>query len=104
MVSVNGGRMESENVSTITFTIDSGSDTDELTLPTELVDLLAEGEQLPAEVVGDITLLSFASRAHHLVHHGEGTDEELEAAEARTMELFEERFGVTYAEATGHQH
>lgn len=94
-----------DQVETITFSIESESgETDEVTVPAGLVNLLAEGDQSTAETVGDITLLSLASRAHHLVHHGGGTDDELEAQEARAMELFEERFGVTYAEATGHHH
>lgn len=94
-----------DEVETISISIstDDGS-TDDVTLPAELVDLLAEGNQDAAETIGDITLLSFASRAHHLVHHGDETDEDLEAQEERVMELFEERFGVTFGEATGHQH
>ena len=95
----------SDEISTVTYEIeaDTGA-SDDVTLPAGLVDLLAEGDQTDAETVGDIVLLSFASRAHHLVHHGEGADDELEAQEARVMELFEERFGVTYAQATGHHH
>ncbi|MFP9190645.1 DUF7545 family protein [Natronosalvus vescus] len=94
-----------DDVETTTFSIETADgDTDEVTLPSGLVDLLAEGDQTQAETVGDITLLSFASRAHHIVHHGEEPSEELEAQEARAMELFEERFGVTFAEATGHHH
>ncbi|WP_339102825.1 hypothetical protein [Haloterrigena salinisoli] len=94
-----------EEVDTTTFEIsaDDGT-TDEVTVPSGLLDLVAEGDQTDAETVGDVTLLSFASRAHHIVHHGEEADEELEAQEARIMDLFEERFGVTYGEATGHQH
>ncbi|MDQ2051553.1 hypothetical protein RBH26_13810 [Natronolimnohabitans sp. A-GB9] len=94
-----------EEVDTTTFEIsaDDGS-TDDVTIPSGLVDLVAEGDQTDAETVGDVALLSFASRAHHIVHHGEGADEELEAQEQRIMDLFEERFGVTYGEATGHQH
>ncbi|WP_126661694.1 DUF7545 family protein [Haloterrigena salifodinae] len=94
-----------EEVDTTTFEIsaDDGT-TDEVTVPTGLLDLVAEGDQTDAETVGDVTLLSFASRAHHIVHHGEESDEELEAQESRIMDLFEERFGVTYGEATGHQH
>ena len=94
-----------EEVDTTTFEIsaDDGT-TDEVTVPSGLLDLVAEGDQTDAETVGDVTLLSFASRAHHIVHHGEDADEELEAQEARIMDLFEERFGVTYGEATGHQH
>jgi hypothetical protein len=31
-------------------------------------------------------------------------DPQLEAVEETTMDLFEERFGATYGELTGHQH
>jgi len=94
-----------EEVETTTFEISADNETtDEVTIPSGLVDLVAEGDQTDAETVGDVMLLSFASRAHHIVHHGEGADEALEAQEAHIMDLFEERFGVTYGEATGHQH
>ncbi|MFC6717737.1 hypothetical protein ACFQGT_08860 [Natrialbaceae archaeon GCM10025810] len=94
-----------DDVETTTFTIEAeDGDDDEVTVPSELVDLVADGDQSRAETVGDIVLLSFASRAHHVVHHGDGADADLEAQEARTMELFEERFGMTFGEATGHQH
>ena len=86
---------------TFSITTEAG-DEDNVTIPTGLVELFAEDGQEPAEVLGDIALLSFASRAHHIVHHEDGED--IEAEEARAMELFEERFGVSYAEATGHQH
>lgn len=94
-----------DEVETITFSIEAeDGDTETVTVPAGLVDMVAEGGQTPTETLGDVALLSFASRAHHVVHHGEGTDEELEAQEARVMDLFEERFGVTFGEATGHQH
>ncbi|ELZ03494.1 DUF7545 family protein [Natrialba asiatica] len=96
---------DTTDVETTTISISAGDDTaDEVTVPTGLLDLVAEGDQTAAETVGDVTLLSFASRAHHIVHHGEETDPELDAQEERIMELFEERFGVTFGEATGHQH
>ncbi len=94
-----------DDVETTTFTIATeDGEEDEVTVPTGLLDLVAEGDQSHAETVGDVVSLSFAGRAHHMVHHGEGADEALEAQEARVMELFEERFGVTFGEATGHQH
>ena len=94
-----------DDVQTTTFSISSDDgETDEVTVPTGLVDLVAEGNQTDAETIGDLVLLSVASRAHHIVHHGEEADEELEAQEAKAMDLFEERFGVTFGEATGHQH
>ncbi|SEW09753.1 DUF7545 family protein [Natrinema salifodinae] len=95
----------SDEVETTTFSISSeDGTTDEVTIPAGLVDLVAEGDQTDAETVGDVALLSFASRAHHIVHHGQDADGDLEAQEERVMDLFEERFGVTFGEATGHQH
>lgn len=96
--------MAEEDVETITVSIESEDGRDEIAVPATLVDLLAEEGQGSAEAVADVTLLSFASRAHHLVHHDEGVGEDLEAAEAEIMDRFEERFGVTFGEATGHQH
>ncbi|AGB30872.1 hypothetical protein C488_03085 [Natrinema pellirubrum DSM 15624] len=94
-----------DEVETTTFSISSEDGaTDDVTIPSGLVDLVAEGDQTDVETVGDVMLLSFASRAHHIVHHGEDADPELEAQEERVMDLFEERFGVTFGEATGHQH
>ncbi|OLZ40129.1 hypothetical protein A6E15_03655 [Natrinema saccharevitans] len=94
-----------DEVETTTFSISSEDGaTDDVTVPSGLVDLVAEGDQTDAETIGDVMLLSFASRAHHIVHHGEDADPELEAQEERVMDLFEERFGVTFGEATGHQH
>ena len=93
-----------KEVDTITVSIEYDDERDDITVPAGLVDLMAEGDQGPTETIGDIVLLSFASRAHHLVHHSDGADEELEAQEQRMMDLFEDRFGVTFGEATGHQH
>lgn len=87
------------------ITIEGPDGDDELELPAQLLELLAEGDESSAEVVGDLTLLSCAQRIHATVHHAEGeVSDELEALEARTLELFEERFGVSFAEATGHNH
>lgn len=78
---------------------------DEVTLPSALLDRLAEDDQTASEVVGDLALFGCAQRIHATVHHGEGSvDDELEAIEQTTMELFQDRFGVTYGQATGHQH
>jgi hypothetical protein len=90
-----------------TFTIeDSDGNTDDVTLPAGLVDLFAEeGDDSNAQVVGDIALMAFAQRAHAVVHHSEGeVDDHLEEIEEATLDQFEERFGQTFGEATGHQH
>jgi hypothetical protein len=90
---------------TITLTIDGPEGSDELTVPSGLVDLLREGEEDASEVVGDVALFGLAQRIHGAVHHGQGeASEELEAVEESTLDLFEERFGMTFGEATGHDH
>lgn len=77
----------------------------EVTLPSALLEMLAEDDQSAADVVGDLALFGCAQRIHATVHHGEGeVDEELAAIEETTLDLFENRFGVSYGEATGHQH
>jgi hypothetical protein len=89
----------------VTLHIEGPEDDDEVTLPTGLIEMLAEGDQSDAEVVGDLALFGCAQRIHATVHHQEGdADPELETIEDVTMDLFEERFGMTYGEATGHQH
>ncbi|MFT4931384.1 MAG: hypothetical protein ACI91T_001259 [Natronomonas sp.] len=94
------------DIETTTVRIESEDGaTDELTLPQELIDMVDEGGQTEAEVVADVAMLSFASRVHHLVAHSEGEpDEEMQAIEGETMDRFEERFGMTFGEATGHDH
>lgn len=91
---------------TTTFTIDGddGSN-DEIAVPAELLKLLAEGEQSPAETLGDLALLSCAQQIHAISHHSQGeSDDGTQAIEEETMELFEERFGTSFAEMTGHSH
>ncbi|MFB6298214.1 MAG: hypothetical protein ABEH56_06810 [Salinirussus sp.] len=90
---------------TVTLTIDGGEEADDLTVPMALVRMLSEGDESVPTVVGDIAMLGLAQQAHGAVHHGGGdVSEELAATEELTMELFEERFGQTYAEVTGHSH
>ncbi|WP_338729166.1 hypothetical protein [Haladaptatus sp. DJG-WS-42] len=95
----------SDSVETATFSIESSDgSTDEVELPTELIDLLAE-EESSAETVADVVLIGFAQRAHALVHHSHGDfDADIEAIEESVLETFEERFGMTFAEMTGHDH
>ena len=91
---------------TVAFTIegDDGS-TDEVAVPTALLEMLAEGDEPTAEIIGDLALFSCAQRVHAAVHHAEGEpDDDLAAVEEETMELFEERFGASFSELTGHSH
>ena len=88
---------------TVTVTLEA-DESDELELPVTLLDRLRENDESDIVVVGDLATLSLAQQAHGMVHHGDAADEQLEAAEEMMMELFEERFGQTYAEVTGHSH
>ncbi|MFW5938584.1 MAG: DUF7545 family protein [Halanaeroarchaeum sp.] len=89
----------------LTVSLDIDGDTDEIELPADLVDLFREQPaETDVEIVGDMTVMAFAERAHAIVHHGQGEDEDLEAIESEAMDVFEERFGMTYGEATGHSH
>lgn len=99
--------MADNDVETTTYTIESpDGDAEELTLPSGIIDELREdGSETDTQVLGDLTMLSFAQQAHALVHHAHGeADDETLAQEEETMELFEERFGQTFGEMTGHSH
>lgn len=91
---------------TVTLTIESEDDADELTVPTSLLDMLREeDDETPPQIVGDIAMFGLAQRVHGAIHHGQGDPpEELREAESQVMELFEERFGATFGELTGHDH
>ena len=92
-------------VDDLTVTIETGDGTDEIDLPAGLIDRLTEEGETRADVVGSIALMAFTGRAHALLHHTETeADEQLEEIEAVMQERFEDRFGMTYAEATGHSH
>lgn len=91
---------------TVTLTVEApDGESDEVTLPSELVAMLAEDGQSTPEVAGDLVLFSCAQRIHATVHHTDGeVDPTLETIEETAMDLFEERFGTTFGEATGHGH
>lgn len=91
---------------TITFTID-GDDgsTDAVSVPASLLELLADGDDTPAETLGDLALLSCTQQIHATVHHAQGEpNDDIRTIEKETMTLFEERFGASFAEMTGHSH
>ena len=90
---------------TVTLQIEGEEDVDEVTLPKEMLELMREAGESDAEIVGDLALFSCAQRIHATVHHADGGDtERYRSIEQQTMELFEDRFGASYAELTGHSH
>ena len=91
---------------TATLTIETEDGTsDELEVPTGLLDMLREGGETDPEIVGDIAMIGMAQRIHGAIHHAQGEPgEDVQAAEEVTMDLFEERFGQTFADMTGHDH
>ncbi|WP_121821463.1 DUF7545 family protein [Halostella salina] len=91
---------------TVSVTIASSDDgEDEIELPEDLIDMLAEDDEDAATVIGDIALFGCAQRIHGAIHHGQGEPSEaVKEVEADTMEIFEERFGATFGELTGHDH
>ncbi|WP_299234847.1 DUF7545 family protein [Natronomonas sp.] len=90
---------------TVTLRIEGDDAENDVTLPAAMLDLMREDGETDPEIVGDLALFSCAQRIHATVHHAEGGDtERYKTIEERTMELFEERFGATYAELTGHDH
>jgi len=90
---------------TVTVTLEAGDESDELTVPTALVDMLREGDESTPQVVGDIAMFGMAQRIHGAVHHSQGEPApEIQDANEVTMELFEDRFGASFEELTGHDH
>lgn len=78
---------------------------DTFDVPGALIDRLAEDDEPSARIVADVAVMAFAGRAHAIVHHAPGEpDPALAAAEEAMLDAFEARFGVSYAEATGHAH
>lgn len=92
----------------VTLTIRTDDDNEEtVSVSGGLLDLLAQGSESPADVAGDLVVMSLANRAHHMAHHGQGGTEgdvDIDDVESTMMEVFEDRFGQTFAEATGHDH
>jgi len=90
-----------------TFVItDEDGDTDEIVAPAALLEALDEGDDSDSVIVGDVAQMALTGQSHAMVHHSTGGDipDELVEADDRMQELFEQRFGSSYAEATGHSH
>ncbi len=91
---------------TIPVTVETDQAANELELPAEILELYREdADETNAQIAGDMLVMAFTERAHALAHHSEGEDMgEIADIESDMLEVFEDRFGVSYAEATGHSH
>lgn len=96
--------MDAESLDTTTVTLTADGESTELDVPTGVFDVLAEDE--PAvEVMTDLALFELTRNVHAAANHSEiETDVPLDDVEDEVLDLFEERFDVSFAEATGHQH
>lgn len=89
---------------TLTIGTDDG-DEETVEVSAEMIDLLKEGDQSPAAVAGDLLVMDLSNRIHHMSHHGQGPEgADMDGMEETMMAIFEDRFGQTFAEATGHDH
>jgi hypothetical protein len=91
---------------TETYTVESpDGDTDTFDLPAGLVDVLSEQGDEKSTVVADIAVVAFAQRAHSMAHHAQGeVPEDIEEIAADAEEIFEDRLGISFADAMGHDH
>lgn len=90
----------------VSVTVETDENADELEIPAKILELYREDpEESDAQIAGDMLVMAFTERAHALAHHGDGEEiEDIEAVESEMLDAFEDRFGLTYAEATGHSH
>jgi len=90
---------------TVTVRLEASDASDEIEVSETVVELLSEDGDDITDVIGDLAMLGLAQQAHGIVHHSQGeVGDDIAEAEELTMELFEERFGQSYAEMTGHDH
>jgi hypothetical protein len=88
----------------VRLTTDDGSE--ELVVPAALIEQLSaadeDDETNAAAVVGDLAMVAVAQQAKRLADHDHGgQDRDPEEVKVLAMELFEERFGRSYAEIAG---
>lgn len=91
---------------TETFTINGPDGTsEEVELPSGLGDVFAEEDESPTAVAADFLIQAFAQQTHAVVHHSEGDPPaDLVKLNEHMETIFEDRFGVSLAEAMGHDH
>lgn len=92
-------------VESTTIEIAVDDTTAELSLPDGVIEMFTGEGQEPADAVADLLTMAYTERLHGAVaHSAEEPSDALAAIEANMRDRFEERFGATFAEVTGHQH
>ena len=98
--------MADEAAETEAFTIegpDGASETVEI--PAGLADVFTEQGEDSTAVAADFVVQAFAQQTHAVVHHSQDdVSADLESLNEQMEGVFEERFGVSLAEAMGHSH
>lgn len=90
---------------TTDVTITVGQSEETIALPEGVLEFFADEEQPLAATVGDLLTVDCTQRLHGFAHHvEEEPEEDVLALEADMREQFEERFGASFEELTGHQH
>jgi len=91
---------------TDSFTIEGPDGTSEtVEIPAGLADVFTEQGEDATAVVADFVVQAFAQQTHAVVHHSQDdVPADLDALNDQMEEIFEERFGVSLADATGHSH
>jgi hypothetical protein len=98
--------MADEAGETEAFTIE-GPDgaTETVEIPAGLADVFTEQGEDATAVVADFVVQAFAQQTHAVVHHSQDdVPADLESLNGHMERVFEERFGVSLAEAMGHSH
>jgi hypothetical protein len=88
------------------FTIEGPSGASEtVEIPAGLADVFTEQGEDATAVVADFVVQAFAQQTHAVVHHSQDdVAPDLAALNEQMEQIFEERFGVSLADAMGHSH
>ena len=88
-----------------TVWIQVGGDEEQIELPVSTLDLIGNPGDTQAQTAGDLIMFGSMQRLHGVVHHSnEEPSEDAVAAEEAMKDLFEERFGTSFASLIGHDH
>ncbi|MFB6162388.1 MAG: hypothetical protein ABEJ86_02975 [Halococcoides sp.] len=96
--------MDSQSLETTTVTLDANGESRTLDVPTGAFEVLAE-DDAQVDVMTDLALFELTRNIHAAAHHSEVDPEiPMDDIEDEVLDLFEDNFDVSFAEATGHDH